>query len=50
MDEPQRWKCECGFSVAVRRLAGGWCRKPIARHLRDQGHNAYPVLLASLRY
>jgi hypothetical protein len=29
---------------------GGWCWKPIARHLRDQGHNAYPVLLASLRY
>ena len=22
---------------------GGWCWQPIARHLRDQGHVAYPL-------
>ena len=27
---------------------GGWCWKPIARHLRDQGHDAYPVTLTGL--
>jgi pimeloyl-ACP methyl ester carboxylesterase len=30
------------------RLAGGWCWKPIARHLRNQGHDAYPVTLTGL--
>jgi|SRR5215211_6585694 hypothetical protein len=27
---------------------GGWCWKPIARHLRDQGHDAYPLTLTGL--
>jgi pimeloyl-ACP methyl ester carboxylesterase len=27
---------------------GGWCWKPIVRHLRDQGHDAYPVTLTGL--
>ena len=27
---------------------GGWCWKPIARHLRNQGHDAYPVTLTGL--
>jgi pimeloyl-ACP methyl ester carboxylesterase len=27
---------------------GGWCWKPIARRLRDQGHDAYPVTLTGL--
>ena len=54
-----RW-CRMELAKEVFRMAtyvlvggawlGGWCWKPIARHLRDQGHNAYPVLLASLRY
>ena len=30
------------------RLAGGWCWKPIARHLRDHGHDAYPLTLTGL--
>ena len=27
---------------------GGWCWQPIARHLRDQGHVAYPLTLTGL--
>jgi pimeloyl-ACP methyl ester carboxylesterase len=27
---------------------GGWCWQPIARRLRDQGHDAYPVTLTGL--
>jgi pimeloyl-ACP methyl ester carboxylesterase len=27
---------------------GGWCWKPIARRLRDRGHDAYPVTLTGL--
>ncbi len=27
---------------------GGWCWKPIARRLRDNGHDAYPVTLTGL--
>jgi pimeloyl-ACP methyl ester carboxylesterase len=27
---------------------GGWCWKPIARQLRNQGHDAYPVTLSGL--
>ena len=27
---------------------GGWCWKPIARQLRNQGHDAYPVTLTGL--
>src|ERR671910_3846047 len=27
---------------------GGWCWKPIARRLRDQGHDAYPLTLTGL--
>jgi pimeloyl-ACP methyl ester carboxylesterase len=27
---------------------GGWCWQPIARRLRDNGHNAYPVTLTGL--
>jgi pimeloyl-ACP methyl ester carboxylesterase len=27
---------------------GGWCWKPIARLLRDQGHDAYPLTLTGL--
>jgi hypothetical protein len=27
---------------------GGWCWKPIARQLRNQGHEAYPVTLSGL--
>src|SRR5215218_11345208 len=27
---------------------GGWCWQPIARHLRDQGHNSYPLTLTGL--
>ncbi|HKH38934.1 MAG TPA: alpha/beta hydrolase [Rubrobacter sp.] len=29
-------------------MAGGWCWKPIARLLRNQGHDAYPVTLTGL--
>jgi pimeloyl-ACP methyl ester carboxylesterase len=27
---------------------GGWCWQPIARRLRDQGHDAYPITLTGL--
>jgi pimeloyl-ACP methyl ester carboxylesterase len=27
---------------------GGWCWKPVARRLRDNGHDAYPVTLTGL--
>jgi pimeloyl-ACP methyl ester carboxylesterase len=27
---------------------GGWCWKPVARRLRDQGHDAYPATLTGL--
>ena len=27
---------------------GGWCWQPVARHLRDNGHDAYPVTLTGL--
>lgn len=27
---------------------GGWCWKPVARRLRDEGHDAYPVTLTGL--
>jgi len=27
---------------------GGWCWKPVARRLRDQGHDGYPVTLTGL--
>jgi pimeloyl-ACP methyl ester carboxylesterase len=27
---------------------GGWCWQPIVRHLRDQGHHAYPLTLTGL--
>jgi pimeloyl-ACP methyl ester carboxylesterase len=27
---------------------GGWCWQPIARRLREEGHDAYPVTLTGL--
>jgi hypothetical protein len=27
---------------------GGWCWQPVARRLRDNGHDAYPVTLTGL--
>jgi hypothetical protein len=27
---------------------GGWCWQPVARRLRDNGHDAYPVTLTAL--
>src|ERR687889_677389 len=36
------------FALVGGAWLGGWCWKPIARRLRDQGHDAYPVTLTGL--
>ena len=37
-----------GLRVGRRRLARGWCWQRVARRVRDNGHDVYPVTLTGL--